>query len=105
MFTPLFLITSVGWTIIIIAIVIVLAYLGSRIKIVSQATEYIVERLGRYHQTWTAGYNFLLPFVDRIRKTYKSNSLSPVQGGHYEKDNVIDFYCKSCFTCWLQNLY
>ena len=96
MFTPLFLVTSVGWTIIIIAIVIVLAYLGSRIKIVSQATEYIVERLGKYHQTWTAGYNFLLPFVDRIRKTYN------VRGRVIEaitlKEQVLDFPPQAVIT-------
>ena len=36
------------------------------IKIVPQAKSYVLERLGSYHETWTNGLHFKIPFVDRI---------------------------------------
>ena len=36
----------------------------SSIRIVSQAEEYIVEFLGKYRHTWTAGIHFLIPFFE-----------------------------------------
>jgi len=45
----------------ILAIIIAL----SSIRIVRQAQAYIIERLGRYHQTWSTGIHWLIPFVDR----------------------------------------
>ncbi len=38
------------------------------IKIVPQATSYVIERLGSYYATWKNGLHFKLPFVDRISK-------------------------------------
>ena len=38
----------------------------SSIRIVSQAEEYIVEFLGKYRHTWTAGIHFLIPFFERV---------------------------------------
>ena len=55
-------------TIIIIVVVLLLiaglfAYL---VRIVPQATSYVVVRLGAYHSTWNTGIHVLIPFVDRI---------------------------------------
>lgn len=36
------------------------------IQIVPQQTVFVVERLGCYHETLTAGLHFLVPFIDRI---------------------------------------
>ncbi|MBR2413498.1 MAG: SPFH/Band 7/PHB domain protein [Clostridia bacterium] len=55
----------------IIAIVVVLIFLAvavSCIKIVPQSKAYVVERLGTYRETWTAGIHFKAPFIDRIVK-------------------------------------
>ncbi len=55
----------------IIAIVVVLIFLAvavSCIKIVPQSKAYVVERLGTYRETWTAGIHFKVPFIDRIVK-------------------------------------
>jgi regulator of protease activity HflC (stomatin/prohibitin superfamily) len=41
------------------------------IKTVPQQSAWIVERLGRYHQTLGAGLNLIMPFIDRI--SYKHN--------------------------------
>jgi len=40
------------------------------INIVPQGSEYVVERLGKYHRTIVAGMWFLVPFVDQIRYKY-----------------------------------
>ncbi|MBP5694873.1 MAG: peptidase, partial [Bacilli bacterium] len=45
---------------------ILLALVISNIKIVKQTQEFIIERLGKYHKTWTTGMHFLVPFLDRI---------------------------------------
>ena len=37
-------------------------------KIVPQAQAYVVERLGAYQGTWSVGFHFKLPIVDRVAK-------------------------------------
>jgi regulator of protease activity HflC (stomatin/prohibitin superfamily) len=49
--------------------VIVLVALVRSVRIVSQATAGIVERLGRYHRTLEPGMHFLVPFIDAVRTT------------------------------------
>ena len=41
--------------------------IASMIKIVPQRTAIIVERLGKYKATYTAGFQILIPFVDKVR--------------------------------------
>ena len=48
---------------IIVAIIIVVR----TVRIVPQQTAQIVERLGGYNKTLTAGLHFLIPFVDKVR--------------------------------------
>ncbi|MER7070330.1 SPFH domain-containing protein [Terrabacter sp. NPDC000476] len=49
--------------ILLLAIVVVLR----TVRIVPQQTAQIVERLGSYNKTLTAGIHFLIPFVDKVR--------------------------------------
>ena len=49
-----------------IVLIIVVALLITRIRIVRQTNKYIVERLGGYHATWSVGFHFLIPFIDRV---------------------------------------
>lgn len=49
-----------------VIILIVVAYLISRIRIVKQTNKYVVERLGGFHSVWGVGLHFLAPFIDRI---------------------------------------
>jgi regulator of protease activity HflC (stomatin/prohibitin superfamily) len=55
----------------IIALIIIAAFVllvaGRSVRIVPQARAGIVERLGRYHKTLSAGLNIVVPFIDRIR--------------------------------------
>jgi regulator of protease activity HflC (stomatin/prohibitin superfamily) len=70
--------------------VIVLVILISGIKIIPQATEYVVERLGKYNKTWSAGIHFLIPVIDRISKkvTLKEQYLDSPPQPVITKDNV-----------------
>ncbi len=69
---------------------VVLVLLLLCLKIVPQATEYVIERLGKYKGTWSAGLHFLVPFIDRIAKkvTLKEQVLDSPPQPVITKDNV-----------------
>ena len=52
----------------IIIVVIILAIFWSCIKVVPQAQNYIVERLGAYQATWDTGLHLKLPFLDKVAR-------------------------------------
>ena len=54
----------VGVIVAILFIVLILA----NIKIVPQATTFIIERLGTYRTTWDTGLHLKVPFIDRVAK-------------------------------------
>lgn len=60
------------------------------LKIVPQATEHVIERLGKYHKTWSAGLHFLIPLIDRVAKkvTLKEQVLDSPPQPVITKDNV-----------------
>ncbi|TRX66485.1 SPFH domain-containing protein [Carboxylicivirga sp. M1479] len=65
---------------------IVFIILVSCIKIVPQRSAYIIERLGKFNGTLTAGFHFLMPIVDKV--SYK----------HTLKESAIDVASQSCIT-------
>ena len=58
---------------------ILLIIAAANIKIVPQATVYVIERLGTYYATWETGLHFKVPFFDRISKKVSI------------KEQVVDF--------------
>jgi regulator of protease activity HflC (stomatin/prohibitin superfamily) len=96
MFAPMFLMSEFGLVVLIVLAVIILVFIGSRIRIVPQATVYIIERWGRYETTWIAGLHFLIPFVDRIKKTY--NGRGQVVEQISLKEQVLDFVPQAVIT-------
>ena len=48
--------------------IIVVALLVSNIRIVPQATVFVLERLGAYYTTWETGLHFKIPIIDRVAK-------------------------------------
>ncbi len=68
--------------IIILAVILI----TSMVKIVPQRTAIIVERLGKYKATYTAGFQVLIPFIDKIR--YR----------HTLKEQAIDVAPQICIT-------
>ena len=69
---------------------IVLAILIANVRIVPQATEYVIERLGKYQHTWGAGIHIKIPLIDRISKriTLKEQVLDSPPQPVITKDNV-----------------
>ncbi len=46
--------------------VIIIVLLVKTAVVVPQRSEYIVERLGKYSKTLSAGFHILIPFLDKI---------------------------------------
>jgi regulator of protease activity HflC (stomatin/prohibitin superfamily) len=57
----------IDYLVIGIPVVVALVALGRAVRIVPQARAYPVERLGSYNRTLSAGFNTLIPGVDRVR--------------------------------------
>ena len=74
----------------IIGLVLIIAIAASCIKIVPQAHEYVIEFLGKYKTTWTAGIHFKIPILERIANTVttKEQVLDSPPQPVITKDNV-----------------
>lgn len=70
------------------AIIVVLIF--TNIRIVPQATEFVIEFLGKYRTTWGAGIHVKIPFAERIAKkiTLKEQVLDSPPQPVITKDNV-----------------
>jgi regulator of protease activity HflC (stomatin/prohibitin superfamily) len=66
--------------------ILVLIIIAKTAIVVPQQSAYVVERLGRYHATISAGFHVLLPFVDSIR--YR----------HSLKESAVDIPAQVCIT-------
>ena len=53
---------------VVVAVVLLILFAAYCVKIVPQATEYVIERFGMYSRTWGAGIHVKIPLVDRIAK-------------------------------------
>ena len=74
---------------IILAVALIIIILAN-IKIVPQAQEYVIEFLGKYKTTWSAGIHILIPFFERIAKkiTLKEQVMDSPPQPVITKDNV-----------------
>lgn len=57
-----------GYIVFGLIVLVLFVMLIRNIRVVPQATTFIIERLGAYQATWTTGIHVKLPFVDRIAK-------------------------------------
>ena len=73
-------------TIATILFVIAVIFITQSVKVVPQQHAWVVERLGKYHQTLTPGLSFLLPFIDKV--AYK----------HVLKEIPLDIPSQVCIT-------
>ncbi|MBO5210858.1 MAG: SPFH/Band 7/PHB domain protein [Clostridia bacterium] len=69
---------------------LIILFVLSCLKIVPQATEYVIEFLGKYQTTWSAGLHFRIPILQRIsrRVTLKEQVLDSAPQPVITKDNV-----------------
>lgn len=59
---------TIGFSAVIIILIIILAVLASCIRIVPQAQALVVERLGAFLDAWSVGVHIKLPIFDRVAK-------------------------------------
>jgi regulator of protease activity HflC (stomatin/prohibitin superfamily) len=75
-----------GLIVFMILAFLVLVIIAKTAIVVPQQSAYVVERLGRFHGTISAGFHVLLPFVDAIR--YR----------HSLKEIAVDIPAQVCIT-------
>ena len=70
--------------------IILIVVIASNIRIVPQATEYVIEFLGKYKTTWGAGLHVKIPIVESIAKkiTLKEQVMDSPPQPVITKDNV-----------------
>ncbi len=71
-------------------IVAVVCLIFANIRIVPQATEFVIEFLGKYRKTWSAGLHVKIPLVERVAKkiTLKEQVIDSPPQPVITKDNV-----------------
>ncbi len=76
----------IGIILSVAALVVVIA----NIRIVPQAHEYVIELLGKYRTTWSAGIHLKIPLIERVAKkvTLKEQVLDSPPQPVITKDNV-----------------
>jgi regulator of protease activity HflC (stomatin/prohibitin superfamily) len=79
--------TASSTTLILLGIIFLgFILVASMVKVVPQRTAIIVERLGKYRATFSAGFQVLIPFIDKVR--YR----------HTLKEQAIDVPSQVCIT-------
>lgn len=63
----------------VVVVALLFVFISKGIKIVPESNVYIVEKLGKYHQSLSSGLNFINPFFDRISRVVSL------------KEQVVDF--------------
>ena len=74
----------------ILLAVFILILIFANIRIVPQATEFVIELLGKYKTTWSAGIHVKIPFIEKIAKriTLKEQVMDSPPQPVITKDNV-----------------
>ena len=74
------------WTLLVLALVVTLFVVYHTFIIVEMREEVILERFGKYHDTLTPGFHFVIPFVDRV--AYRQET----------REQVLDVPHQKCIT-------
>lgn len=77
---------SGGLFVMFILAILVIVTIAKTARVVPQQSAFVVERLGKYHNTLNAGFHILVPFIDTVR--YK----------HSLKETAIDIPEQICIT-------
>ena len=71
---------------ILIVFIVLIAIVVAGLRIVPEANVFVVERLGKYKETWSAGVHVLVPVIDRVVRKISM------------KEQVADFEPQSVIT-------
>ena len=76
--------------VILITVILIVIVLFNTAKVVPQRQEYIVERLGKFSRTLSAGLHLLVPFLDvvKYKRTLKEEVFEVSKQNCITKDNV-----------------
>lgn len=74
------------WTLLLLVLVVLLFVISNMFIIVEMREEVILERFGKYHDTLTPGFHFVIPFVDRV--AYRQET----------REQVLDVPHQTCIT-------
>ena len=79
-----------GYIIILAVIVFLIIVIANNICIVPQATEYVIEFLGKYKTCWGAGIHVKVPVLEKVAKkiTLKEQVIDSPPQPVITKDNV-----------------
>lgn len=55
-----------GIALLLIVLVLIIWLVAANIRIVPQASAFVIERLGKYKCTWDAGLHLKTPFIERV---------------------------------------
>lgn len=76
---------------VIVVVVLGVTTLVAGVKIVPQGTEYVVQRLGKYHSTLKPGLSIIIPYIDNVAYVLltKDEPLNIEQQEAITKDNAV----------------
>jgi len=74
------------WTLLVLVLAVVFFVVYNTFIIVEMREEVILERFGKYHDTLTPGFHFVIPFVDRV--AYRQET----------REQVLDVPHQKCIT-------
>ena len=72
--------------VVIAAVALIVILIATGLRIVPEANVFVIERLGRYKETWSAGIHVMLPLIDRVARKISM------------KEQVADFEPQSVIT-------
>src|SRR5574342_1420057 len=75
-----------GFIVVVVLAIVIIVIVAKTAVVVPQQSAYVVERLGKYSGTLSAGFHILFPFLDVVR--YK----------HSLKEQAIDIPPQVCLT-------
>ncbi|MCD8368912.1 MAG: hypothetical protein LUC94_01030 [Clostridiales bacterium] len=78
-----------GFMFFIFLMIFVIVILSRCIRIVPQAQDLVIERLGAYTCTCSVGVHFLMPFVDRVARRLTALHVSPAGRTYGRKRQVL----------------
>jgi regulator of protease activity HflC (stomatin/prohibitin superfamily) len=80
-----------GITVIAIAVALfVFVMISKGLRIIKQSESMVIERLGKYHSTLTAGINIIIPFIDKPRMTAWRTVRETADGRRFSNIKMLD---------------
>ena len=85
-----FLTQSIGITVATFLIAMIVVFIIEGVRVVPQQNAWVVERLGKFHETLQPGFNVIVPFIDRVayRHSLKEVPLDVPEQVCITKDNT-----------------